>query len=292
MYQLSFIVNKDYARLFEDSCESISDAVSCYEISEDSEWWTVQAIFEHKPANDVTAQIKELAQAVDTLIKDVRFEALPEKDWVTEVLKTFPPIEVGRFFVYGSHYEEALPQDKITLHIDAGMAFGSGEHATTSGCLEVLDELADGVWGKTPLSLKVLDMGCGSGILAFAAAKIWPDATVLAVDNDAKAVEVAKENANDNAVADTVQCACGDGYLTAAVSDGSPYDLIFANILANPLIVMAPSLASHLAKGGTAIISGFITSQEEEVIAAHTKQGLTLAHRIQRGDWITAVLMK
>jgi ribosomal protein L11 methyltransferase len=171
----------------------------------------------------------------------------------------------------------------VPIRLDAGLAFGSGEHASTRGCLLALDELA-----RRRRFRRVLDMGCGSGILAIAAAKCWP-ARVLAVDNDPKAVVVAQENADQNGVAGQIRVRWSEGYRSPAVRSAGPYDLIFANILADPLCDMARDLARHLAPGGTAILSGLFDRQAARVIEAHRAVGLRLRRCLQLEIWTTLV---
>jgi ribosomal protein L11 methyltransferase len=211
-------------------------------------------------------------------------DPVPAVDWVTQTYLSFPPIRAGRFFVHGSHHKQAVPAGTIPLQIEAAMAFGSGEHATTQGCLLALSDLAR----RLPLT-RALDMGCGSGILAFAIAKLWRR-PVTAVDIDPLSVEIARENARLNRVARLVKCHQGNGYDLPEVAAHGPYQLIAANILARPLARMAPQLRRHLAPGGTAVLSGLLKRQEPLVMAAHRAQGLRLVRRYRIGEWSTLVL--
>jgi ribosomal protein L11 methyltransferase len=206
-------------------------------------------------------------------------EALPAIDWAARLQKDFPPIRIGRFFVHGSHYLGRAPRDAIAIRIDAGAAFGTGGHESTRACLRALDRM------KKLKGVRVLDMGTGSGILAIAAAKLG--AKVLAVDNDPQSVSVAEENMRVNGVADRVRVAHGDGYRGIA----GEFDLVLANILARPIIRMAPALMRRLAPGGTAVLAGFLTRDAARVLAAQRASGLVEAGRIADGDW-TAVLVR
>ncbi len=208
---------------------------------------------------------------------DITVEKLPEIDWLSESLRSFPPIDAGRFQLRGSHIEEPPPAGRIPLLVDAGAAFGSGEHASTKGCLLALDLLL-----KRRRFTNILDMGCGSGVLALALAKARP-VRALAVDIDEHAAQIAGQNAKRNGVAARVHTAASDGYKSRLVHRHAPYDLVFANILARPLTRMAEPLANHLAPGGVAILAGLLNRQERLVLAAHRAQGLALVMRVAPG---------
>lgn len=204
-----------------------------------------------------------------------------QKDWLKEVHKDFPPVTVGPFFVYGSHYEGAVPEGLIPLRVDAATAFGSGEHETTQGCLLALSALKQ---AGAEFS-RGLDMGCGSGILAVAMKKLWPGMAVFASDIDPESVTVTERHAALNDAALTV--GAGDGYAAPVARDNGPYDLIVANILAGPLVAMAGDLAAALAPGGTCVLSGLLARQMEEVSAAHVRAGLKAAGSHPIGVWDT-----
>jgi ribosomal protein L11 methyltransferase len=174
----------------------------------------------------------------------------------------------------------------IGLEIDAGMAFGTGRHETTKGCLLAVARLA-----KSRKIKKPLDVGTGTGILAFGVARLC-NVNVLAGDNDADAVRVAKENAKVNKLSKQVRILKSDGYRAKAIRDGAPFDLVTANILANPLIELAPHLAGVLAKDGRAVLSGLLNEQAKDVLAAHEAAGLALDFRLRLGDWSVLVLRK
>ena len=213
-------------------------------------------------------------------------EAIPSTDWLAATYKAFPPIRIGRFHIHGSHDRAQVPTGAIGLCIDAATAFGTGEHETTSGCLIALQRLA-----KQRRFRRVLDMGCGTGILAFAAARLW-HAPVLAVDVDPEAVRVARISARSNQVGRWVTAVAADGYADRRVAKAGPFDLIVANILARPLVEMAKDLAANLAPGGVAVLAGLLTRQQAQVLAAHRVQGLALVERLQVGDWPTLVVGK
>ncbi len=242
------------------------------------------------PAEPDTAELSVavalLARSLGTDEPRLTIEQIPPTDWLAATYQAFPPIRIGRFHIHGSHDRASVPTGAIGLCVDAATAFGTGEHETTSGCLTALQLLA-----KQRRFRNVLDMGCGSGILAFAAARLWR-APVLAVDVDPEAVRVARSNARANAVGNWVTTIAGDGYADRRVKAEGPYDLIVANILARPLVAMAKDLATNLAPGGNAILAGLLSGQQAQVLAAHRQQGLELVARLPAGDWPTLVLRK
>jgi ribosomal protein L11 methyltransferase len=233
---------------------------------------------------EVTALLAAAAAAAGVAAPDFEVEALPDLDWVAESQKALPPIRAGRFYIHGSHVTGPPPAASIPILIDADAAFGTGRHETTRGCLIALSRLA-----KRRRFRRPLDMGCGSGVLAIAMAKLWP-VSVVAADNDATSLRVAHDNARINGVAARLRCVASDGYGSAMLARRAPYDLIVANILAKPLAAMACDLARHLAPGGTAVLSGLLADQQRAVLAPHRGQGLRLKERISLGDWVTLVL--
>lgn len=252
-------------------------AVTTFEIEDASGAlvaWQVDLLFGERP------DAHELAGLLGA---EVRIEDVPPEDWVKNASLRSPPVRAGRFWVHGSHIEDEPPPDTFAIQIDAGLAFGSGDHATTRLCLRALDHLA-----RTRRLRQVLDLGCGSAVLSIAAAKLWPCA-VIAADNDPIAVRVAAENVALNGVAGRIVCAVSDGYRAGIIRRRRPFDLVLANILADPLIELAPRLRAHLAPGGTAILSGLLDRQADAVIAAHHAVGLRLVDRGQEGPWMALV---
>jgi len=238
------------------------------------------------PEADELDRLVELAKETAGLRASMVYslDKLPDIDWVAESQKALPPITAGRFRLRGSHVTEPALPGAIDLLIDANAAFGTGRHETTRGCLLALQDIAK----RQQVSI-ILDMGCGSGVLAMAAAKLWP-CRVLGVDNDAPSIQVAQENLRANGVADAVKLLLGDGFKDARVARGGPYDLILANILAEPLCRMAQDVKRRLAPGGLVILSGLLTTQERQVTARYRAAGLVLAKRYRLGEWSTLVL--
>ena len=263
---------------FEDDADGGADPVP---------WWRIELLHDGPPDGVALAlRLAELAAASELPPVSPTSEPVPPTDWLAEVARRFPPTRAGRFFVHGRDHAGAAPGGTAPIQIDAGLAFGSGEHATTQGCLLALDSLA-----RTRRFRRVLDLGCGSGILAIAAATTWP-ARVIAADNDPVAVAVAAENAALNGVAGRVRALESEGYGHPAVTAHGPYDLILANILADPLCALARDLARHLARrrGGVAVLSGLLDRQAAAVVRAHRPYGLRLRRTIVTGHWATLVL--
>lgn len=235
----------------------------------------------------LTGHLAAAAAAAGVPVPAFESRRLPAVDWVEESYRGLPAIRAGRFCVYGGHVERRPPPGAIALRIEAGRAFGTGHHETTRGCLLALEALA-----KNGMNVRrALDLGCGSGVLALAIARLWR-ARVVAADDDPSAVAVCRRNARVNGCALRVRPALGDGYRSPAVRGAAPYDLVAANILAGPLAAMAGELARHLAPGGRAVLSGLLASQQRAVVARHRAQGLMLERRLLLGDWATLVLRR
>ena len=217
------------------------------------------------------------------------WEALPEKDWVAENQRSFQPFQVGPFWVHPSHAREGMPAGLLPIEIDAGMAFGTGTHATTRGCLELLAAL------DAAETANAIDVGCGSGILAIAMAKLWKR-PVLGGDNDPQAVEVAIDNAALNGVAPLCRFVTSLGLDAPALASRAPYDLIVANILAGPLIDLSKSFATATRTGGHVLLSGLLVEQADEVLTAYQRRGFVLERALDRetggADWRTLLLRK
>ncbi len=234
---------------------------------------------EFSSALDAAAAAQGMAQAPAFTV-----EPVPQCDWVAENLDGFQPLHAGRFFIHGSHCGDSVPAGRVGLMVDAGQAFGTGRHESTLGCLLVLDRLA-----RARRFTRVLDMGCGSGILSLAAAKLWR-VRVTALDCDPVAVRTAAANIKRNGVASLVRVGRGRGMTPAAVAARAPYDLIFVNILPDPIIAMAPLVKRYLAPGGVVVLSGILVFQAARVVAAYAAQRLFLTRRVILGDWVTLVL--
>jgi ribosomal protein L11 methyltransferase len=259
-------------------------SVSAFEDPRRPDRWAIALIHQGQP--DRAALVARLSPIASPwqIALDLEIAPIPSTDWLYRTAQTFAPQTIGRFWIHGSHVTEAPPAGSVPIRLDAGQAFGSGEHDSTRGCLLALDRLA-----RRRRLRRVLDLGCGAGILAIAAAKCWP-ARILAADNDPIAVAVAQDNAGRNGVAGRVRCLLSDGYGSAVLRRAGPFDLILANILAEPLCDMAHDTARHLAPSGVAVLSGLLDRQAGRVLAAHRRFGLRLRQQIGGGPWVTLVL--
>ena len=257
--------------------------VGVFELEDGSGLWEVGGYFEAEPDAAGLALLASMHGA-----KDFTVSELPETDWVAKVKRELTPVVAGRFFVYGSHDADKVPEDALPLLIEASMAFGTGHHGTTLGCLKALDRLnAD----QGPLD-SVLDLGCGTAVLAMAAARVWPDATILASDIDAVAVEVAEVNVAANDLVGRVTCLEAEGLDHPGITGAAPFDLVFANILKAPLIALAPGITRALKPGGCVILSGILNEQADEVAAVYTEAGNSVVLRDQIGEWTTIMTRK
>ena len=256
--------------------------IGVFEIEDDTGLWEVGGYFTDAPDEAGLALLAAAYGAKPFLVSQ-----LPETDWVAKVKRDLSPVAAGRFFVYGSHDADQVPEGSEPLLIEAAMAFGTGHHGTTRGCLEALDRLDKG--GFTDQS--VADIGCGTAVLAMGAARIWPE-TVIASDIDEVAVEVAEANVIANDLAGRVICVEAAGFGHPDLAARAPYDLVFANILKGPLIDLAPDMAAHMAAGGYAVLSGILHAQADDVIEVYARSGINLVHRAEIGDWTTLTLQK
>jgi ribosomal protein L11 methyltransferase len=253
--------------------------------------WRLDAYFETEPDAATVALIRTLAPSAGRVAPQM--ERLSDADWVTLSQAGLDPIRAGRFFVHTAAHADAVPADAVAFSIEAGQAFGTGQHETTTGCLLMLDRLkAHGARFKD-----IADIGTGTGLLAFAARALWPTAAVIASDIDPVSIAVTAENAEVNAI----PVGRGRGRMELVVAAGlahprlrarAPYDLVIANILAGPLIDLAPALASAIVPGGSLILAGLLDHQAEKVANAYRREGMRLAGRIDRGDWPTLRLVK
>jgi ribosomal protein L11 methyltransferase len=248
--------------------------------------WLIHAYFERAPGEGELAQLAALG------VGEPYVEKLGEADWVTMSQAGLQPIRAGRFYVHTPTHAGTVPPGTVPFEIDASLAFGTGQHATTAGCLEALDRLqrAGGAYSN------IADIGTGTGLLAFAALALWPDAKCIATDIDAIAVEVTRENAAINGIrlghgAGELLLTEAEGMRSPLLAARAPFDLIIANILAGPLIELAPDFANALAPGGTVMLAGLLDSQTVGVIRAYAAEGLSLAEgQPLSGEWPVLVL--
>jgi len=282
---LTTLTGKDQAYALADALENLDPeptGVGVFELEDGSGLWEIGAYFVETP-DDVALSLMAAAFGAKPFV----VSELPDTDWVAKVRRELSPVEAGRFFVYGSHDADKVPADCEPLLIEAAMAFGTGHHGTTLGCLKALDRLANqGVVGQN-----VADIGCGTAVLAMAAARIWPN-PVLASDIDQVAVDVANANVAANNLTGRVICLEAAGFENDQLKSAAPFDLVFANILKGPLIELAPDMAQHTQSQGFAILSGLLVEQAPDVTAAYQAAGYDLIHREDIGEWSTLTLQK
>lgn len=282
---LTTLPGKDAAEALGEAMETLIPepyGVGVFEIEDGSGLWEVGGYFNEAPDVAGLALLAAMHQA-----KDFTVSELPDVDWVAKVKRELAPVVAGRFFVYGSHDADQIPEGSVALLIEAAMAFGTGHHGTTLGCLRALDLLAErGFVGKN-----VADIGCGTAVLAMAAAKIW-GGVMMASDIDQVAVDVAEANVTANDLAGRVKCVEAAGFDHPDLQAKAPFDLVFANILKGPLIALAPDMASNIQSGGYAILSGILNPQADEVVATYGENGFTVINREEITDWTCLLLQK
>ena len=279
-------VPEDAVEAYEAALSSVCDAVGFFFADEPRRIWRVEGVRDADAAEGPLAAALALAAAASGAETVLRRESVEAEGWLARTQATFPEQLVGRrFAVRGTHLDAQASPGRILLRLDAGVAFGSGEHGSTRGCLRALE----GAARHRPR--RVLDLGTGSGILAIAAAKLL-HRPVLGTDIEPWAVRVAGQNARLNSVGTRVRAVLAPGWHGRAVREGAPYDLVLANILARPLCAMARDLGNRLAPGGRAILSGLLASQARMVLAAHRRRGLRLERGGRAGVWTTRGVRK
>lgn len=271
------------AALLEESVTLTPLAVSLFEAP--GEGWDVYAYFEN--AIDA-ADIAEVIDAgADVRGGHIIVEPVPDENWVAVSQAGLPPVVAGRFLVHGSHDRAIGRLKRDAIEIDAGEAFGTAHHATTLGCLLAIDRLT-----RRGHFARVLDLGCGSGVLAIAAARVLPKAAIVASDFDPEAVRVARENVRKNGLAGRVAVFAALGLDHPALRRRAPFDLVIANILAEPLISMAQRLAGVIPPRGVIVLSGILDSQAGAVLAAYTAVGFARVRKDWLNGWVTLTLQR
>ncbi|MCY4179376.1 MAG: 50S ribosomal protein L11 methyltransferase [Litoreibacter sp.] len=256
--------------------------VGVFEVEDGSGLWEVGGYFLEPPDEIALALLAAAHGAKPFVVSEV-----PDQDWVAHVRRELAPVEAGRFFVYGSHDADKARADKTCLLIEAAMAFGTGHHGTTLGCLLALEDFIE----EGGTSERCADIGCGTAVLAMAAASVWGK-IVIASDIDPVAVEVAEANLAANDMTGMVTCVEAAGFEHQALADAAPYDLVFANILKPPLLALAGDMARHVAPGGTVILSGLLVEQGQEIVEAYEQVGFKLSHRRDIGEWTALRMVK
>lgn len=281
---LTTLTGEDAARALGEALEDLEPepyGVGVFEVEDGSLLWEVGAYFEDQP-DDIVLEILATAYGAKSFV----VSELPDVDWVAKVQRELHPVDAGRFFVYGSHDADKVPADRVALLIEATMASGTGHHGTTLGCLLAFDQL----YSEGFRPAKVADIGAGTAVLAMAAAKMLPEARVIASDIDPVAVDVAKANVEVNDLAGRVECVEAAGFAHRKLRGEAPWDLVFANILKGPLLELAQDMADMTQTGSRVILSGLLAVQAEAIIARYAEVGLRLVHRNDLGEWSALIL--
>lgn len=276
--------NKDQADSLADALEKTVPApfgVGVFEVEDGSNFYEIGSYFLERPSDIDLLLLSSVFSVKPFVISEV-----PQTDWVAHVKRELPPVEVGRFSILGSHNIGKASGKKVNLIIDAAMAFGTGHHATTKGCLLALEKLiTDGFQPKS-----IIDLGTGTAVLAMAAAKVW-DTSVLATDIDKVAVQTADANVISNQLVSRVLCIEADGFDHIKIQERAPFDLIFANILMAPLVSLAPDMTKLARKIlSVAVLSGILNSQASTVLAKYKKHGWVCKDQLTIGDWTTIII--
>lgn len=271
------------ANALQDFAEPPPDALSVFENGAGK--WRLEAFFNDWPGGrDVRG---EIASFVGKPLPEFVAEAVPDLNWVALSQAALPPVEAGRFIVHGSHDRGRVGRGPNAILIDAGEAFGTAHHATTLGCLLAIDRITRAEAFDT-----VLDLGCGSGVLAIAVAKVLPHADIIATDMDAQSVKVAAENMRINGVGERIATAVATGVAHPWLRQEAPFGLVIANILAGPLIRLAPELARTVARSGTLVLSGILIPQAPQVIATYVAAGFQVVRHDRITGWSTVTLRR
>ena len=265
-----------------EAAEPALDAVTLFEDGAGA--WRIEAYTQSRA--DAEAAAKSLRAEKGRPVTNIKLEDLPDLNWVAISQAALPPVIAGRFVVHGSHDRGRIPYGPRAILVDTGEAFGTAHHGTTLGCLLAIDKLA-----RAGRFRRVLDLGCGSGVLAIAAARAMHGAQVIATDSDPIAVEVARANADANG-ARRIATVCALGLEHPWLRHAAPFDLIIANILAGPLRALAGDVSKALRLGGSVVLSGILNPEAASVIAAYTAHGFILVQQRRIGEWSTLTLRK
>lgn len=289
MWQILITTHRDYLDIFSVVIEDDCVTTSFVEIEDpnaawDSDHWYIEGHSLGQPdEHDLRVRLMLVATSYGVDVPTLVVQPLPNNNWLEDMWEKFPPQTVGPFFIHSHYYKGDVPNGLHPIILDAATAFGSGEHGTTAGCMNALSDLKnDGFIWKNPV-----DVGCGSGILSLAACHLVP-VPILAIDNDDEAVRVTQQNAELNHMNHLIDARLGDGLKDVTQS----FDLIIANILAAPLITLAPQMAENLRDNGFIILSGLLDWQEEDVLKAYTDKKFTLHKRYNINRWMTLVLRR
>lgn len=294
LYQLTIRADKTINDGIADLLENIypePTAVSHFEDKKNSDHWTTSAHYLEQPSREtIVEQISNILNVTPESY-ELDITKIENIDWVSHVQKGLKPVRAGRFFIHGSHDSDKAENEPYSILIDAAQAFGTAHHGTTEGCLKAISELSE-----THQPKNILDLGSGSGILAIASSMVFKDATIIASDIDPVSVQVAQTNDDlnrpENSNNATITHICGDALNDETIQETAPFELLIANILAKPLISMAPDITNAVAPDGTLLLSGILDVQLDDVIEAYVAEGLTHLKTDLIGEWTTSLFHK
>jgi len=297
-WKLSITAPKSDIALFEHAVADNYESISLFEKTDGncSPLGHMEIIFNRKPCLlEIINRCAVVAAANGTCEPGIELEVFPPTNWALENLRKFEPINVGRFFIHGDHYRGGCPSGRVQIVVNATTAFGTGEHESTQGCLEELDALAKRSFTRSILARSgqypVLDMGCGTGILALAAGKVWK-VSVVAVDSDPESIRVASRMAALNSLLPRLRIFQSDGPVHPEIISAAPFGIILANIYSRPLVAMASNFANLLVSGGRVVLAGFLERHIPFVLGAYRQQGFSLERKRLVGHWATLVLRR
>ena len=272
--------------LLNDFFEDEGLPIATMEVDEDKGLWEASVYANGEPEADLKSRIAAIL-AGPFPDAEIELEVFGgDTDWIAKSLEGLKPVRAGRFLVHGAHDRDAVRPHDLAIELEAGQAFGTGHHGTTAGCLEMIEKVMRAHPGGPGGVGPVLDLGTGSGVLAIAAAKLGP-IWCLATDIDPVATRVARDNVRHNRCSTRIDCVTATGFHSTAFTHAAPFGLIIANILARPLMRMAPDIKRHLAPGGSVILSGILASQRWQVLAAYNTQGMRHVETLWRNGWVT-----
>jgi len=278
------------ASLLQELLIPTPDALTIFEVRDgdgasDVKKWRIDSYFDE---NEATEQlIGTMAACLNIPATDLVPEAIPDENWVALSQAALPPVEAGRFTIFGSHDRQRVARGPHSILIDAGEAFGTAHHATTYGCLLAIDRVA-----RTHTIHNALDLGCGSAVLSIALARAKPNAKIIASDLDAQSVIVAANNVHQNGAHTQISAVVASGLTHRSLRARQPFDLVIANILAAPLLVLAPDIAKATQRGGLLILSGILNTQASEVQARYLAHGFQVCSKLQLHGWTTLTLAR
>ena len=296
-FQMQMTINVESILKFNARIASESEAILATDILSQialaSSWWqdkvsrswVIEVLVEQDNLNQLHHFISVLREAFQITLVDADIIDLEQRDWLRENQESFPPLEIGQFYIYGSHIKEPTSGLLFPLIIDAATAFGSGNHGSTRGCLLTLSKLHTSNY----MPNSILDVGCGSGVLAMAAAKLWKSSKLIASDIDPECVRVTQENCNVNNV-NHIEVVDGNGFQNDTILSNRPFNLIIANILATVLCDIVADIKSALSAGGTVILSGILDTQKDMVTNVYAEHELILVDFIQVDEWVTLTM--